>query len=257
MGFNTALDKMKLIAKRLQTLATEFPQQTLLLLRQCTGVAEEHLLRLTSNVELAGELCFPTIELVKSTTQHILQVQALPESVWQLISMPSKFGGLGIRDPRDEWSAASLSCAYSVAEKVGELTSSDEYMNRFLRTTKAHYTSQSGKSPDNLHGNFVCKHQMVEAIYNRKFLRLLDQATPVEAVRLQSLRTPHATAWVTSPPFRPQNSAAGCGGFSDCQCRRAPATALYVAEKLIPPEFTMSHVRRVGSVAEATRDSEI
>ena len=101
-------------------------------------------------------------------------MQALPESVWQLISMPSKFGGLGIRDPRDEWSAASLSCAYSVAEKVGELTSSDEYMNRFLRTTKAHYTSQSGKSPDNLHGNFVCKHQMVEAIYNR---RLHDQAT--------------------------------------------------------------------------------
>ena len=40
---------------------------------------------------------------------------------------------------------------------------------------------------------------MVEAIYNRKFLRLLDQATPVEAARLQSLRTPHATAWVTSP----------------------------------------------------------
>ena len=170
MGFNTALDKMKLIADRLQTLATEFHQQSLLILRQCTGVCRiEHLLRLTCNVELAGELCFPTIELVKSTTQHILQVQALPESVWQLISMPSKFGGLGIRDPRDEWSAASLSCAYSVAEKVGELTSSDEYMNRFLRTTKAHYTSQSGKSPDDLHGNFMCKHQMVEAIYNRKF----------------------------------------------------------------------------------------
>ena len=171
-----------------------------------------------------------------------------------------------------EGSAASLSCAYSVVEKVGELTSSDEYMNRFLRTTflrttKAHYTSQSGKSPDDLHGNFMRKHQMVEAIYNRKFLRLLDQATPVEAARLQSLRTPHAAAWVTSPhpsTLSPPEFRSGLRWIlglpvqtrtSNCAVcgREADTTGVHYATCQKSGERSRGHTRLRNVVANALR----
>ena len=101
---------------------------------------------------------------------------------------------MGIRDRYDEWAAAGLSCAHFVAEKVGELAGSEDYMKRFLQTSKVHYLRHSGKSEADLHGNFMRKQQMMQVIRNRKFLHLFNQAGPTESARLQSLRTPHATA---------------------------------------------------------------
>ena len=198
-----AANRVKQSADAIAAFATYCPAQALQLLRATAGACKvEYLLQTLTSSAITQQLAEHCSTECQRAFAAILQHQPLECATWSLATIPQRLGGLGLRDPKAIVESARLASLINVAATALELGAAPQHITWETEKAVALYLTRL---------QVVVRPELVPSKDLQKLLTLPVHQIALDALirdadeptrhRLNSLATPHSTAWLSSSPF--------------------------------------------------------
>ena len=207
----------------------------------------ECLLQLLSRSAIVDELSEHTSAQMRKALSVIIKASPaeIEDQVWAIATLPLRMGGFGFRDPKIIARCARLAAVVNVTDLAVEMGAAESHMASELEAAVALYMAKLELlvRPELPVSKELQKHLTVP-LHMRTTDQLVRNADPITKARLESLLTPHSTAWlVCTPLFRvlaPPETVAGTGTWAS-NCGENHTPAMIVDVRLMPTDSTLSH----------------
>ena len=184
-------------------LAHSFPAQALQLLRATTGACRvEFLLQALPASEVSSAVASHASTCLRKGLAAVLDIPEVPDEPWQLSLIPLRLGGLGLRDPPLIQPAARLSSLLAAKDRAPQMGAHPFHVDKELRVALSDYQHQLGAPlPEGLRPHKQLQAQLTEPLHRRALAQIVSTTDDRGRDRLNSLATPHATAWAVASPW--------------------------------------------------------
>ena len=187
------------------TFGAKFPFQAQQLLRMTTGACKvEYLLQAMTSSSVVDELAARTSTLMRNALAAILKgsCEEIDDEAWATAALPLRMGGFGLRDHMAIALCARLAALVNVSDLAVEIGAEEAYLRLELDKAVSLYMSKLDLHvrPDLVPSKELQK-QLTVPLHLHTHHHLLQIANPATKARLESLATPHATAWLACTPL--------------------------------------------------------
>ena len=170
-----------------------------LLQKTASACTVEYLLQSLTNSPIVADLAQQTSTLARKSLATVVGCDNVADDKWMHASIPARLGGLGIRDPLVIAPCARLASLVNVAELGITLGASQTYISDETEKAIRTYMERLGtvERPE-LRPSKDLQKELTQPFYQRMMDRLMREGDPITQLRLNSLSTRHALAWVTA-----------------------------------------------------------
>ena len=139
---------------------------------------------------------------MKRVYAAILDVENFDEAKWIHATLLRRMGGLGLRDPTRVIHTARLASLTNTADLARQLGALEEYTKLQTEAAVADYMAavQSILRPELFPSKDLQK-TLTQVLHDQALNRLINISDEPTKQKLNSLTTPHATAWTTISPL--------------------------------------------------------
>ena len=183
--------------------ANTHPSQALQVLRATSGACKvEFMIQSLTPSHLVEDLASFCAEGLRTSFTAVLKVPAVDGSTWTTATLPLRMGGLGLRDPTVITASARLASLVNVSEHALAFGACHEHITRELDLASTRYMMALGMVVcPQLKPSADLQRLLTDPFHQRALDRLVRVADEPTLQRLNSLTTPHATAWTTTSPI--------------------------------------------------------
>ena len=202
-AIKSAIARVKQYTDALTSFSRHFPQHTLELLQMTAGACKvEYLLQTLEHSNITEFLADSCSMDMKRVYAAILDVENFDEAKWIHATLPRRMGGLGLRDPTRVIYTARLASLTNTADLARQLGASDEYTESQTEAAVADYMAavQTILRPELFPSKDLQK-TLTQVLHDQALNRLINISDEPTKQKLNSLTTPHATAWTTISPL--------------------------------------------------------
>ena len=170
-----------------------------------TGTCKiEYILQSPSFSRVVEAIAKHTSSEMRKTLATILRATPaeLDDETWALVALPMRMGGFGLRDPTVIVHCARLAAAVNLSVLAAEMGANEA----FLALEREQAVSLYRKNIEltvrpELQPSRELQKQLTMPLHSRTAHQLLSIAEPTTKACLESLMTPHATAWFACAPL--------------------------------------------------------
>ena len=165
-------------------------------------LGHEHLLQTVSSPILAQQPADWCSNNMRSTYASILQVSHIGDSKWADATIPPRMGIFGLRDPRTIVQLTRLASLTNVLELAYSLGASQPHVQaESAKALSAYMTVVQSDICPQLTPSRDLQRLLTQPLHQATLAALVNCADEPTKLRLNSLATPHATAWLSASPY--------------------------------------------------------
>ena len=200
-----AFQRIDKLMTGITALTGDHPAQSLQLLRATSGACRvEFLLQALPIGSVSADTARMARDRLKQGLCAVLHREDLPRDAWEQAIIPTRLGGLGLRDPTLIHYAARFSSLLSAKSLALEMGASEWYVEREPFLAKSAYERfLQVQVPTDTRPSKELQAQLTEPIYQRMWTALVDRTPSDDKKRLLSVSTSHATSWTLDSPLIP------------------------------------------------------
>ena len=197
---DSVLARIKQATTKITAFAKSHPKQAFLLLRATAGACKvEYLLQTLTQTTLTDHLvatCSAEMRLAYAAITRSAEMDAF---TWTLVTLPQSDGGFGLRDPKTIVNTARLASLVNVTERAIGFGATKKFIDIELEKAVSNYVAALGTGiRPNLEPSRDLQKILTQPLHAVAIDWLVRNADEPTRQLLNSLTTPHATAWLSS-----------------------------------------------------------